>query len=230
MHLDDFALGDHVEGRPDPRPAVEDHLAHCQECQRLVEGLTRIRRAAASLPPMEPPARVWRSIERAIAGTGGRGASPRSRWKWWLAATAAAGVAVLVGIRFGPGDLFGKPEPGSHELVASVEIELRDAEAHYQAAIRGLEAIAQAEDGALDPATAEALQRNLAVVERAIEESRIALTNEPGNIPAQRSLLEGLKTKVMLLQETVSLITLMKDGSELAAPPGSTPPIPNGRG
>ncbi len=99
----------------------------------------------------------------------------------------------------------------------AIEAELLQAEQHYQKAITGLERIASAEKGSLDPQTASTLEKNLAVVDQAISESRAALKAQPGNEPAQQSLLENFKTKVALLQDTVSLINEMRKGSELGA-------------
>jgi hypothetical protein len=49
------------------------------------------------------------------------------------------------------------------------------------------------------------LQRNLAAIDRAIDESRAALADEPSSAVAQDSLLDALDTKVALLQDTVAL-------------------------
>jgi len=61
--------------------------------------------------------------------------------------------------------------------------------------------VLSARDG-LDPQTSDALQNNLAAIDAAIGESRAALVAEPQSEVAQQSLLEGLKTKVALLQTT----------------------------
>src|SRR5436190_61045 len=94
--------------------------------------------------------------------------------------------------------------------------ELRD-EQHYQKAITGLEQAANAEKGALDPQTAATLQKNLAVIDQAINESRAALKMQPNSEPAQQSLLESFKTKIALLQDTVALINEMRKGNDAGA-------------
>jgi hypothetical protein len=99
----------------------------------------------------------------------------------------------------------------------AIEAELLQAEQHYQKAIAGLERIASAEKGSLDPQTASTLEKNLAVVDQAISESRAALKSQPDNEPAQMSLLENFKTKVALLQDTVALINEMRKGNETGA-------------
>ena len=96
----------------------------------------------------------------------------------------------------------------------SVEVELQQAEEHYQKAISGMERIANAEKSALDPNTAATLQKNLALVDQAISESRAALRAQPASEPAQGSLLENFKAKIALLQDTVALINEMRKGDQ----------------
>jgi hypothetical protein len=103
------------------------------------------------------------------------------------------------------------------DAAQSVETELRQAEDHYEKAIRGLEQIATAEQGVFDPRTAATLQRNLAVIDQAIGESRAALRSQPASEPAQQSLMENFKAKIALLQDTVALINEMRKGNDAGA-------------
>jgi len=100
---------------------------------------------------------------------------------------------------------------------AAVETELRAAEEHYDKAIKGLEQIASAEQGALDTNTAATLQKNLAVIDQAINESRAAVIAQPSSEPARESLLESFRSKLALLQDTVALINEMRKGNEAGA-------------
>lgn len=99
-------------------------------------------------------------------------------------------------------------------LVQSIEEELRLAAEHYERAIVGLEQAARADQQVLDPLTASTLQRNLSVIDQAIEESRAALRLQPASQPARESLFEAFKNKVTLLQETVALINEMRKGDD----------------
>ena len=103
------------------------------------------------------------------------------------------------------------------EAAQSIETELRQAESHYEKAIKGLEAIANSEQSELDPRTAATLQKNLAVIDQAISESRAAVRAQPASEPAQQSLIDGFKTKMGLLQDTVALINEMRKGNEAGA-------------
>jgi hypothetical protein len=61
------------------------------------------------------------------------------------------------------------------------------------------------------------LQKNLSVIDQAIGESRAALRTQPASELAQESLFEALRSKVTLLQDTVSLINEMRKGNQEGA-------------
>ena len=124
---------------------------------------------------------------------------------------------VFIGVRFGPPVQPGAPDDATADAARAVEAELQLAEEHYQKAISGLEQIANSENGAFDPETATTLQKNLAVINQAIDESRAAVRAEPASEQAQYSLIENFKTKLALLQDTVALINELRAGNEAAA-------------
>jgi len=239
MHPNETLLNEYVEETLDAaeRSEVEQHLAGCGTCRSLVDDLRAVRSVAASLDPRDPPARAWPRLERAIrfeqesrdlAPNARNPHAPRAarvlRESWtWLAAAAAILLAVYVGMRYRPAPA---PVPAAPDVQtadngaagqASVEAELRAAEEHYDKAIKGLEQITNAEKGALDTQTAATLQKNLAVIDQAISESRAALRVQPASQPAQDSLLESFKAKLALLQDTVALINEMRKGNEAGA-------------
>jgi hypothetical protein len=147
----------------------------------------------------------------------------------WLAAAAAILIAVFVGLKYRPVAPQPTPTattasnppngnaPAADASAQSVEAELREAEAHYENAIRGLEQITNSEKSALDTQTAATLQKNLAVIDQAISESRAAVRAQPASQPAQDSLIESFKAKLALLQDTVALINEMRKGNEAGA-------------
>jgi anti-sigma factor RsiW len=238
MHPTEHALHDYADGAGDPveRSTVERHLAACASCRQLVDDLREIARAVSGLEQRDPPVRVWSRIERAITlerenraalqptGKGPAQAGRYMRWAPWLAAAAALVLATLVGIRYAPERPAGgatSPAAGAPasatEAAQTIESELRLAETHYENAIKGLERITSSDQGTLDPGTAATLQKNLAVIDQAISESRAAIRSEPASEPAQQSLLENFKTKIGLLQDTVALINEMRKGNDAGA-------------
>ncbi len=230
MHPNDTTLNDYVDGSlgAAERADVEQHLSACAVCRQMVEDLRHVLEATRGLELREPPVRAWSRIERAIRlerdhADEGKGSS-RSAWLIGLAAAASLVLAVLVGMRYTPAPQTSTAEQsasaaaaGGGQAVQSIETELRQAEAHYENAIKGLEAIASTEQNELDPRTAATLQKNLAVIDQAISESRAAVRAQPASEPAQQSLIEGFKTKIGLLQDTVALINEMRKGNEAGA-------------
>ncbi len=103
------------------------------------------------------------------------------------------------------------------ELVQSVEMELRTAEEHYEKAIAGLEQIAKADEGSLDPQVAAVLQKNLGIIDQAIRDSRVALQSQPTSQVAQATLFEAFRRKVALLQDTITLVNEMRKGDQAGA-------------
>src|SRR5205807_180638 len=134
-----------------------------------------------------------------------------------LAAAAILIVGTVVGLRLASQGRRAPTNTLSAPDAQSIASELALAAEHYQKAISGLEQIANAEKGALDPRTAATLQKNLAVIDQAITESRAALQTQPNSEPAQQSLLESFKTKIGLLQDTVALINEMRKGNDAGA-------------
>src|SRR5947207_1150311 len=236
MHPNEEVLNEFADGTlaAVERAEVERHLEECAECRTSVDELRELARAVGRLELREPPVRVWPRLERAIrlegaaqpGGGGFRVAAARltrSRYAW-AGLAAAVLLAASITLRTGrpattPGAI--PVENASAAAAAadaqSVEAELRQASEHYEKAIKGLEQIAKAEQGALDPRTAATLQKNLAVVDQAITESRAALHNQPNSEPAQQSLIDNFKTKIALLQETVALINEMRKGNQAGA-------------
>jgi hypothetical protein len=227
------------------RIEVQAHLRDCADCRALLADLREIRAAAAHLPAAPPPERVWATVAAQLPAAVGGPATPRPegllatlfgtgrlRLAWAAAATLAVAALVLAVAlpRLRSGDVrqiasrppaTSTPTSTVHandaELVQSVESELRLAEQHYEKAIAGLEQIAKAGQGTLDPQLAGTLQKNLSVIDQAIHDSRVALQTQPTNELAQESLFEAFRRKVGLLQETVSLMNEMRKGNQAEA-------------
>ena len=222
------ALAAMVDEAPEPRDRrrVDAHLAGCEACRELLADLRAIRSLAATLEPIEPPARVWHDVRRRVAAEG-RGprvaAGWRSRWsfggagpirsagfrsRWAVGGTAlaaAAGIvlAVVLAGRPGPAPSPASDTPGGAVRPAPAS-GLGPFEPAYVSAIRDLEQLANARAPAL-PAVQTVLAGNLAVVERAIAESRSAVEAAPGSEAARDRLRAGLARKLALLRTSAAL-------------------------
>jgi putative zinc finger protein len=214
-HPDDVTLNDFADGTlpANRQREVEAHLSSCDACRDVVNGLRRVRSAVRQLPPLTAPRDGWSKLERSLRVS----AATRKPRRWqWLAVAAALVVAVLGGMKLA--ELRRSPPAATHATdvdaptAESIAAELQLAEQHYQNAITDLQRAANAEKGTLDPQVASTLEKNLAVVDQAISESRAALKVQPSSEPAQASLLESFKAKIALLQDTVALINEMRKG------------------
>lgn len=225
-------LGDYLDGGldADRQRAIERHLETCAACRALAVDLRAIRAAAFTLERLEPPPAVWQTLQTRIAGerAAGRAStlwpswSTTAAWHPWLAAAAALLMATAIGVW---SVLPPAESPASavenatdpDELVASIEADLQAAEAHYDKAIQGLEQIARTGNDALDPGVATVLEKNLRVIDQAIDESRAAVRSQPTSADAQESLFDAMRNKVALLQQTVELINEMRKGNQAEA-------------
>jgi hypothetical protein len=224
-------LSDLVDGTlaGDHRREVEAHLHGCERCRVVYDDIARIRQLGASLERLQPPAAVWARVEAETRGRSGGQATPwwMRRSAWMPMATAAALVLAVAlvyviqqqfsGTASGVGDR--APVVGSadeHTDLESVTTELRLAEQHYENGIRGLERLAS-DKKELDPQVAAALQKNLQLIDQAIEESRAALRAQPSSDQAQQSLFEAFRTKIVVLQDTIALINEMRKGNQAEA-------------
>lgn len=207
------------------REAIETHLALCAVCRGVLQDLERLRRAAASLGPIAPPDHVWLQVAgqvrfaRQEPVAPGRVADHRAAISQW-AGLAAALVVVTLGAYYFLRTTPAPAAPGNVSATGTVEAiaeELSLALQHYESAIAQLEALAQADNGTLDPAMTETLRQNIRTINTAIAESRTALTENPGSDPARESLFEALRRKVVVLQATVNLMNEMRKGNQAGA-------------
>ena len=236
------AIQDFADGTLGPvrRAELQTHLDQCDACRALAADLTKIRDAARALDQPAPPDRVWLQIAGQLRNEGRVApsvAGGRSRAAIYAIAAAlllmiGASVWMLYPLRQNSAQVASAPiDPGTPaptdprtqgnaaaaDPVQSVGEEFRLAEQHLQAGIAKLEAAAKADPDSIDPETAATLERNLAIIDRAIAESRTALKSEPQSSPARDSLFEALRRKVALLQDTIALMNEMRKGNSVGA-------------
>jgi anti-sigma factor ChrR (cupin superfamily) len=210
--LNEFLDGDLA---PRDRRIVESHLSGCESCRRALDELSAVVRAAGELPPVAPPDRIWESIAASLRERAplSRPARPAPSWRKALyPALAAAAVLLGVSVWLVLRESGTKPPVDQAALANMVTEELQAAESHYDRAIVGLEQIIAQNDGVLTPELTSVLNQNLDLIEKAIDESRTAIATEPQSTAAQESLLQALRSKVTLLQNTILLINEVRKG------------------
>ena len=220
--LDDYVDGARASDWPggERLAAFESHLAGCARCQALGADFTSIRRTAAALEEHLPPPRLWAKIAASIEEEQQRPWWQRplgNAFSAWVPIAVAASLAFLIAGATWVAWTHTPADDVRQVAATSPEATAVPGEQHYEQAIAGLQQLAESQNEALDPKTRAVLKQNLAVLDRAISESRAALADEPTSALAQESLLDALDTKVALLQDTVALASDTGDVSNDAA-------------
>jgi anti-sigma factor RsiW len=197
-------IHDAVDGTlsPERQAQLDAHCRQCESCRDLLNDLHEIRAAASRLDRYTPSPDMWNAIVAKAQPT-------RAFSRSWAPMAAAAALVMILGTAAwfalgsrGPGATI----PSTANLARNAATELQLAEQHYQNAITALEQLTVNRDSTLDPAVAAEIAQSLQSIDRAINDSRAALKTQPDSFVAQTSLLEALRMKVALLQETVTLM------------------------
>jgi hypothetical protein len=188
----DVKLNEYVDGTlaARDRASVEAHLGECAGCRGAVAELRALVTGAAALPKtIEPSRDLWATIETRIR--------QRATWNaqrvWWRAALAAAAVLVIA--------------LGIYRLLPPFAAHYRPAgegwvavQADFDRASDELSRVLAVERERLRPETLALLERNLAVIDAAIVESRAALARDPASVELRRFYAAAARQKVELLR------------------------------
>ncbi len=207
MHLTEDELHDAADDSDRPAEAgrVARHLMLCAHCRAEVERIRELLALAASLPrAIEPPADLWPDIrsriraQRVTAAPAATG--PRSRWgsfvrdPRWLAAAAVMLIvasSALTAVYLNPGDTdIARRADSVVPAVGTAGPPVRRASDEYDRLDVELSALLAGQRGKLQPETIAKVERNLAIIDAAIAEIRVALAEDPGN-DALRQLLKA---------------------------------------
>ncbi|HJN47089.1 MAG: hypothetical protein QGI10_10440 [Vicinamibacterales bacterium] len=204
-----------------PLTTLDDHLAGCEPCRRLLADLRQIKSLAGTLEPLEPPTHVWHTLSRrAAADTGARGASQRPWWQYSLGGAIATAAALLLAVVMTPERWASPTGPTTptapRDATVSggqdVTLELGLVERHSIEALDDLARLAAADQARVAPVTV-VLTQHLAMIDGAIADIRLALATEPDSTVARSRLRAGLQHKVTLLQATAATARHLSQGT-----------------
>jgi hypothetical protein len=193
------------------RAAIETHLAACPACRETLSELQQVALRGAAVEDTAPGADLWPAIHRRIGAASEvvslRRAGPR-RFSFTLPQLVAASLALMVL----SGGLvwvaqFGGPATDGPRVVAR-EPAITPAiltDPHYDQAIADLEQALEAGRGRLDPETVRVLEANLRAIDRAIDQSRRALAEDPGNHFLNAHFAQARQRKLALLRRASAL-------------------------
>lgn len=208
-------LSEHLEGS---LPTIEEervqrHLAVCEACRDVCAGLSEVRGLARRLGPIEPPRDLWPPI----AAAGRRRGRP-ARFSFSVPQLAAAAVVLITlsasSAWWAMGG--GGPTPPA-SVVEPTTTPVRPVTAappsapvpeELAAELDNLEGVLLAGRDRLDANTVHVLERNLLVIERAIEDSYRALSLDPENEFVRDHLQRTYERKLEYLREVSRIVDL----------------------
>jgi anti-sigma factor RsiW len=230
-HPPSARLSEYLDGGLPDKEArgVEQHLLACRACSVLFQELEAVQTSARDLSEQLPPRDLWPEIVRALEGSGGEEAevirlhperlapaSNRSRRLLRLSVpqAVAAGLAlVLVSGSLGvllsrPPSPSGAPELAlEHEAPWEAALAEAPPEARRLAAeVARLEEIVALYRHVMGPTTARVLERNLEVMDQAIQESYAALRADPESSFLEGHLTRAVQAKAEYLREATDLV------------------------
>jgi hypothetical protein len=194
-HLAAYAQGTLA---PADAAALEEHLTGCAACSALLEQLEPPTEGASALAKsIEPDTDLWPGIEARLTPFRGTRVTLPS---WALAAAAV----VLIALSSAVTALLLRPRPAPTVAVAPA-VTVSPLEAQYATAASELSAELARARTRLSPATLAVIEKNLAVIDSALAESRRALAGDPGNAVLERLVIATWQQKMDFLRRATAL-------------------------
>ncbi len=202
-------LSEYIDGELDrtEQAALEAHLATCGQCYATLGELRQVVARAKSLSDTPPAADLWRNIRaRLTQGSETRRHAPGSRrFSFTVPQLLAASIALVL-LSGGGAWLALQPlassEPtrfgGSTQRPRVAQVVTWTG--RTDAAIADLQTALTQNEKRLDTATVRIVRENLAIIDRAIADARVALQKDPGNAYLNLHLANTMRRKVELLR------------------------------
>ncbi len=211
-------IGDWLDGdlSPDEEIAVAEHLETCRACQDELGEISELRDRARALPSEIPPARdLWPEIaaridDHKVIALGQRQPSRAPMSRKALAAAAIVLVAMssaltawLVGDR--PVQQYAETPASAAPSGPTALAAFQPTEQEYLSTVADLRATLDSRRDVLAPETIAVVERNLRIIDAAIEDSRAALEADPSNTTLPLTLSDMYRRKVELLTTALQL-------------------------
>ena len=199
-------LSEYLDGELDniERAAIEAHLATCGQCYATLSELRQVVARAKSLQDTSPATDLWTAIAREIR----REQAParhdrlvRRRFSLTVGQLLAASIALVL-LSGGGMWLATRQQPVNTAVTRPrpAVTTVANWTSSTDAAIADLQAALTQNEKRLDTTTVRIVRKNLAVIDRAIAEARMALRSDPGNAYLNLHLAATMRRKVELLR------------------------------
>jgi anti-sigma factor RsiW len=200
-------LSEYIDGELDrtEQAALEAHLATCGQCYAALADLREVVARAKSLEDREPAKDLWAGIRAGLtpARAADRPAVRPSgrRLSFSVPQLLAASIALV--LLSGGGVWLALPQRSTGQAEEQRPRPRIDPIGWTQStdvAIAELQVALDQNEKRLDTTTVRIVRKNLAVIDRAISEARMALRNDPGNAYLNLHLANTMRRKVELLR------------------------------
>jgi hypothetical protein len=196
MHLTETQLNDYVDDVLTHAEVaeVDAHLASCAACRGEAEALRGLVQRVGALPAAIEPERdlragIWAQADR------------RTLWHWRYPLAAAA--ILLIAISSTVTVLLTRNESAPIVRVTETTggVDLVRLESQYSTEVQSLERTLREQRENLSPETVRILEENLAIIDKAIQEARTALVNDPQSDMLGELLRSAYQRKLDLLKQ-----------------------------
>jgi hypothetical protein len=202
-------LSEYIDGELDnnERAKLEAHLATCGQCYATLAELRQVVTRAKSLQDTAPATDLWPNIHAQLRqGSETRRHAPGSRRFSFSVPQLLAACLALVLLSGGGMWLATRQQPDNTAGTRRLTITpVANWTSSTDAAIADLQAALSQNEKRLDTATVRIVRKNLAVIDRAIAEARMALRADPGNAYLNLHLADTMRRKVELLRRVNDL-------------------------
>jgi len=206
-------LSEYVDGElpAEERTALEAHLTTCADCRAILEELRKVVARGRALDDRGPKADLWPGVAKRIGA--GKVVDIRSRrFSFNVPQLIAASIALVVVSGGGMWLALHGSAPETRTPVANVGQtviqNVRGVEtSRTDAAIADLQDALTRNESRLDTATVRVVRENLALIDRAISQARLALDADPGNAYLNLHLADTMRRKLELLRRVNAIAT-----------------------
>lgn len=214
-------LSDYLDGElaPAERAEVESHLAGCRECAEALEELRSVVSTAAELPDLPPEHDLWPGIEARLSPRRSGSATdaldrqvlPFRRHRRVMMTIPQLAAAAIALVLFSASAVWlavgGAPEPGSEPVVSAAAASpvTNVVFSDFEQTVSVLEEEYRDRRSDLDAETIRVVERNLAIIDQAIEEARDALASDPSSGFLSGHLANSLRQKMDLLRRAAAI-------------------------
>jgi len=201
-------LSEYIDGELESteRAAIEAHLATCGRCYATLGELRQVVARAKSLEDTPPATDLWSGIHARLTPGWRPGEAPRRRFSFSIPQLLAASIALVL-LSAGGMWLATRQQPVNTAVTRPrpTITPVANWTSSTDGAIADLQAELIQNEKRLDTATVRIVRKNLAVIDRAIAEARMALRSDPGNAYLNLHLANTMRRKVELLRRVNDL-------------------------